>query len=244
MGRISSTVRRGAARVGIQVSRLQIGTDFSRARTRLLVEHNVEVVLDVGANEGAYGLGLREHGFEGRIVSFEPLPEAARVLAETAAHDAAWEVVPAGLGSTSQRAELKVSGRQTSSSFLPMKTLHLEAAPESEYVGQESVRVERLDDIRHELGLEGSKLCLKLDVQGYELKVLEGGRETVADVDVIEVELSFAQLYEGQPLFDECLQDLRSLGFVLVDLEPVLNHPITHELLQVNGLFHRPSGHA
>ena len=239
MGRISAAVRHGAARLGVQVSRLQVGTDFSRRRTRLLAEHNIETALDVGANEGAYGLELREHGFEGRIVSFEPLQAAACVLAETAAHDAAWEVVPIGLGSTSRQAALRVSGRHTSSSFLPMETLHLEAAPESAYVSQEGVQIERLDDIRHKLRLEGSTLFLKLDVQGYELEVLEGGRATLADVDVIEIELSFAQLYEGQPLFDECLQAVRSSGFVLVDLEPVLNHPITHELLQVNGLFHR-----
>ena len=122
-----------------------------------------------------------------------------------------------------------------------MTSLHLEAAPESDCVGQEDVQVARLDDLRRELEFESSATFLKLDVQGYELEVIGGAPEAMAEVKVLEAELSFKELYRGQPLFSECLELLRSTGFILVGLEPVLNHPATGELLQVNGLFHRPA---
>jgi FkbM family methyltransferase len=46
----------------------------------LVAEREIEAVLDIGAYRGNYGLMLREVGFGGRIVSFEPSPSAARIL--------------------------------------------------------------------------------------------------------------------------------------------------------------------
>ena len=39
----------------------------------LLEKHNIDTIIDCGANNGLYGKNLRELGFEGRIISFEPI---------------------------------------------------------------------------------------------------------------------------------------------------------------------------
>ena len=205
------------------------------------MEHTVDVALDVGASVGDYGRDLRAHGFEGRIVSFEPLPGAAAALRAAARDDPAWEALPIGLGATTGDATLHVSARETSSSFLPMERLHFEAAPDSGYIAGETAQIVRLDELTQQLGLAGCALFLKLDVQGYELEVIRGADATLDGVEVLEAEMSFASLYSGQPLFDELVALLRDRGLVLAALEPVLVHPETLELLQVNGLFHRAS---
>jgi FkbM family methyltransferase len=42
----------------------------------MLSHHKVNTIFDIGANEGQFGVLLREIGFEGKIVSFEPLSDA------------------------------------------------------------------------------------------------------------------------------------------------------------------------
>ena len=54
---------------------------------------------------------------------------------------------------------------------------------------------------------------LKIDVQGYELGVLKGAGSCLDHVDVVYVEASFVELYQGQPLADEVIDTLESLGF-------------------------------
>jgi hypothetical protein len=58
----------------------------------LLELYRVNCVLDVGANRGQYGTLLREAGYAGRIVSFEPVPHIAQQLEAVAAKDGNWSV--------------------------------------------------------------------------------------------------------------------------------------------------------
>jgi FkbM family methyltransferase len=55
-------------------------------------DRNINMVLDIGANEGQYGKSLRDTiGFKGRMVSFEPLHDAFGLLKQTIAGDPLWE---------------------------------------------------------------------------------------------------------------------------------------------------------
>ena len=72
------------------------------------------------------------------------------------------------------------------------------------------VTTRKLDDIAQITQLD----FLKMDVQGTEREVLAHGRTKLADTVVIQTEVSFVPLYQGQPVFGEIDLALRELGFL------------------------------
>lgn len=59
---------------------------------------------------------------------------------------------------------------------------------------------------------------IKLDIQGAELMALRNATETLRRTLVVHCEVSFSEIYKGQPLFSEVEQHMRAAGFDLVDL--------------------------
>jgi hypothetical protein len=93
-----------------------------------------------------------------------------------------------------------------------MTDLHREAFPQSGKETSEEITIRRLDDVLATVKID-REILLKLDVQGYEDKVLAGGPDLLSKARVIVIEVSFRRLYEGQPLFDDIYAKLRSQGF-------------------------------
>ncbi|MYW68773.1 hypothetical protein GTY65_32550 [Streptomyces sp. SID8379] len=75
-------------------------TIFGRVRmlAHQLAEYEIDLVLESGARDGAFGRGLRRAGYRGRIVSFEPFGGARSGVRRIAARDTDWDVVPYALG--------------------------------------------------------------------------------------------------------------------------------------------------
>jgi FkbM family methyltransferase len=72
------------------------------------------------------------------------------------------------------------------------------------------VTTRKLDDIAEIAHLD----FLKLDVQGAEREVLTHGRDKLRDAVVVQTEVSFVPLYQGQPVFGEIDLILREMGFL------------------------------
>lgn len=211
------------------------------SRVELIAEQAIDTVLDVGANEGLFARRLRDEGFSGRILSFEPLSSAFVLLALASAADPNWECLRLALGATTGEAILNVARNLASSSFLPMDSGLPEAEPRLAYIGREECFLSTLDTLAPDLFQPEERLYLKLDVQGFELEVLHGAEATLDRVLALEVELSQTQVYEGGPLTDEVVSYLAERDYVLLRTEPAYVHPRTSEILQVNGLFVRNS---
>lgn len=201
----------------------------------------VDLVLDVGANEGQYVREIRDYGYGRDVLSFEPLVDAFDVLRARAERDPRWWVSNCAVGSNSSTLLLNVSGNSVSTSALPMLSRHATAAPQSVVVGQVRVPVGRLDDLLPADTDCRSKLYIKVDTQGYEGHVLDGAESTFLRTVALEVELSLTSLYEGQPLMQELIDRLARAGFRLVNLFPGFYDPETGEGLQMDGIFVRES---
>jgi len=86
---------------------------------RLFEYFNIDCVFDVGANEGQYGRFLRTQvGYHGLIISFEPIPECAMILRESADKDGKWLVEEIALGSEPGIARFNIMAGKQFSSFL------------------------------------------------------------------------------------------------------------------------------
>lgn len=186
-----------------------------------LEDRKIDVVIDVGANVGQFGESLRAEGYRGRIVSFEPIGAEFEVLSKKAAADSNWEAHRCALGAAAGTARLHVSKLSVYSSILGLAEtaqLHDERVT-TDHI--EDVPVRTLDEIA--AGLDG-RIFLKVDTQGYERQVLEGGSTTLRKVLGVMLELPVIRIYEGQWLFQEALNLMFSIGFVPAQIQPVGYH--------------------
>jgi FkbM family methyltransferase len=207
----------------------------------ILAWTGAKIVLDVGANVGQYGDLVFETGFEGTVISFEAIPTVHQKLSAHAMQKTRrWIVGPcAAMGAQRGNVAINVSANLVSSSVLPMRAAHLDAAPESRYVQQQIVAVERLDEVARELLPPAGQLLIKVDTQGYEMEVLKGATGLLPRTVAIQLELSLLPLYEGAPTFMELIAFVQSSGFELFSIIPGFRDPRSGRLLQVDGFFVR-----
>jgi hypothetical protein len=119
-----------------------------------------------------------------------------------------------------------------------MTELHKEAFPFAAGEMTESVDVDTLDNVVGGLNLEDN-ILLKIDVQGYEHKVIMGSASILSRIKVIIIETSFHELYEGQPLFHDIYELLFEQGFVYAGSWWELKSPLDGLPLQQDSIFIR-----
>jgi FkbM family methyltransferase len=240
---LKSALKSAALRLGYDVQRYEPATSRAAQLRAILATRRINLIFDVGANIGQFGRELRDHvGYDGRIVSFEPMRAAHEALTHAATGDPLWEVAPrTALGAHSGSVTLNIAGNSASSSVLAMLPAHADAAPESRYVDSEVVPLETLDDLASGYFRDDSRGLLKIDTQGYESEVLRGAAETLGRVEAVQLELSLVRLYEGQRLMPELLEHLGGLGFELWAVAPAFVDPRTGRMLQIDATLVRRS---
>ncbi|MDO8291264.1 MAG: FkbM family methyltransferase [Gallionella sp.] len=205
-----------------------------------LQKFEIDLVLDVGANKGQFAFEIRQCGYAGKIVSFEPLSQAHSELLQSSAEDHMWNVYPrCALGDHNGAVEINIAGNSESSSILPMLESHRSVAPESAYQGKEIVAIKTLDAVAGQYLKDARAAFLKIDTQGFEWQVLDGAHDTLPHIKGILVELSLVPLYEGQHLWREIIDRLEADGFTLWAFWPVFSDKVSGRTLQVDGVFYR-----
>jgi FkbM family methyltransferase len=209
----------------------------------VLERFEIAVVLVVGANTGQYGTALREWGYAGRIVSFEPLAEAHRRLEQRAAADPAWRVAPRmAIGDRDGEVEIEVSAESDMSSVLPQTDLLRRISPSSRVVGREMVPIRRLDGVVEDYVNADDGVFLKIDTQGFEAQVLAGARHLLPRLQGVQVEMSLVRCYEGERDFRDLIDDLADAGFVpFLFIPGYFEHKLARQL-QLDGVFMREQG--
>jgi FkbM family methyltransferase len=228
---------------------LYYGVGFEEVETRLvqrLVAPGAEV-FDVGANIGYYAtLFAQLAGEKGRVHAFEPAPSTHAQLAANVGRNGLKNVA------LNQAAVSDAAGEMNLYLNRESALASLGQTGRGKTVGTASVRVVTLDDYARERNIAAIDF-LKIDVEGYEPKVLAGARELLRRSPEVVVMCELAAK-NFRPLgfsVAETLTFLRGLGFAAWEI--VLESParlrlvetITGEFANQNFLFaHRGSRRA
>jgi FkbM family methyltransferase len=228
-----------AVRMAMHATFRRFGVDINRIPSdRWLREMPVRTVLDIGANTGQFARAARHLFPTSQIYSFEPLEDCFRQLRLSFDNDPLWRGYQCALGSEEGEAVFHRSTSSASSSMLTMAELHTEAFPETSGGWDERVQIHRLDDI-----LSGEELAagvlLKLDVQGFEDRVLDGATWVLTKSQIVITEVSFDRLYHDQALFEDIYGRLRQAGFAFHGTSGQLSHPADGRILQADAIFLR-----
>jgi FkbM family methyltransferase len=221
------------ANFGIQIAR----RDYSKEKI-FPNDLELDLLFDVGANVGQYVYLVRSQGFNKRIVSFEPIAEAHERLTFLNSGDKDWRIFErCAIGSKNGFTTINISQNSYSSSLLPMLKAHVDAAPDSKYIGTESVPIYRLADVWRNYFSEYQKLGVKIDVQGFEMEVLYGLKEILDLIHFVQIEMSLIHVYENQKLYFEIDEYLRTAGFMLWKTIPGFTHAVNGQQFQFDGIY-------
>lgn len=177
-------------------------------------------VLDVGANVGDVAIAALESYAGCRVVCFEPVTSTFEVLqARLLPYGERAHLYRKAASNFTGEGEINLTSHPAANSILPQSLFHKSLNPQVREVGRERIEMVRLDDIASELPCAHIDI-MKIDVEGYELAVLEGARDLVAggvDTVIVEIALMRDQSWEKQAVVDVfCL--MRSLGFRLINV--------------------------
>jgi FkbM family methyltransferase len=233
-------IKKMLRRSGFELSRFSVEQSENARFISMLSTHNVNLIFDVGANAGQFGVLLRKIGFDGKIISFEPLSDAREILLNISKNDPLWQIaLQTAIGEENGKIEIQIAINSYSSSVLDMLDTHVNAAPDSKYIGKEKVALRTLDSIAPDYMDSDSIAFIKIDTQGYETQVMNGAKKLMSQIVGLQVEISLVPLYKGQCLFDEMLKKLKNDGFELWSISTVFSDPNTGQLLQVDATFFR-----
>ncbi len=192
---------------------------------KLLAALQVDCVFDVGANQGQYATMLRQQaGYRGRIVSFEPIPEAAAAVRRLAQGDALWQVEELALSDT--------TGQQIFNIMADTQFSSLSAPRHDDVQGFErDNRVQRQVPVRTETVVEAlarlqpalgfQRPFLKLDTQGMDVRIVSAaGRQGLQSFVGLQSELAVRKLYDNSVDYRDALRTYEGLGFELSAFVP------------------------
>lgn len=236
-----AVVQAAGRAVGLEIRKNGPSARDDLRLARFLADQRIALVLDIGANRGQFATGLFAAGYAGRIVSFEALPIAHVALTAAAARNDRWAVAPAGaLSDAAGEVEFNVNSADATSSLLKASAESLDTIPGIRPQSLVRVATRRLDDVAADYGVGTVPTFLKIDVQGGEALVLAGAQATLEQVAGLVIELSFTQLYAGQPLAFDVLNPLLAMGFVVHDIAPAYRDPATFRLHQADVVLFHP----
>ncbi len=188
---------------------------------RIAADKQIDVIFDVGANEGQTMLNLTVAFPAARIFSFEPFPEAFARLQENATAFPNVHSFQTAAGERDGVCTLFLHKASVVNSLLPTSQQAAGFSPPgwTVPVGSIEVPIVRLDTFCKTHQIPRVDL-LKIDSQGYESGILDGASDLLHKqrIGFVYLEVIFVPLYDGQATFEEIFAKFRSHGYDFVDL--------------------------
>jgi len=158
---------------------------------------NPAVIIDVGANIGQFSVMSRLFFPNATIYPIEPNPYIQSKLKKNLGYDLANRIQACGIGDSNGTMVFKLNSDSQVSSFLDLGEDRAKHFPSSHVTEKISIPVRTLDSL-YWGNIPTGKLLIKIDVQGFEDKVLKGAEKLLNQTDWVIIEISFMNLYVGE----------------------------------------------
>jgi FkbM family methyltransferase len=209
---LKSLVRTAFRRLGQEI----IPAEQLPASNLMGLRHlGIRTILDIGANAGQFAAEAVQWFPGVTLYSFEPIPRAFDLLQASRFADVReFRAINCALGETDGEVEMNETVNDTTSSSLLKTTQEFtDWLPKLQKQAPTKVRLRRLDDaVREEQLALVPELLIKMDVQGFEDRVIRGGPETFTQARACIVEVILDSYYEGQATFLGLVAQLHALG--------------------------------
>ncbi|MBK8907409.1 MAG: FkbM family methyltransferase [Rhodospirillales bacterium] len=185
-----------------------------------LSTYPMRTILDIGACRGGFAREILHENFPAATIhSFEPSPVAFETLRVVGANSGG-AIVAHNFGLGEQAGTMTLCSTVESlpsSSLLPSTAENTTAFPQIRRTEDLSVELKVLDDIASTLKPSiADDLLVKIDVQGFEDRVIRGGKKTIAQARAAIIEVQVAGLYVGQPSFRDLFLLMDEVGFAFI----------------------------
>lgn len=197
-----------------------------------------QVIYDIGAHVGDWAEMCQAIYAPRDCFLFEPQKDYLERARTRQSRQGNWNFLPVALGDAEKEGLLHLTQNRAATSLLA-SIPEGDLLAETKSVGQTRVRVVPLDILVRQEKLPPPDL-VKIDVQGFEAKVIVGGTATLQQARRIVVETSLRPIYEGQSLLPDILDILTGWGFEFVDFNDVCRTWPNDCLWQADLWFKRP----
>jgi FkbM family methyltransferase len=188
--------------------------------------YSPKVVLDIGAAQGSWTKLAMQSWPDAEYFMIEPLEERVPDLQTLTNQNTNIKFIVAAAGSEAGTLSIGVTQDLNSSSLM--------------YSGSASreVPIISIDNLFDE-GVIKQPNFIKIDVQGYELKVLSGAKKALKFSDFILLELQFFRFSSEMILLHESIAWMNEQGFQPYEIVDVLRRPLDNAMGQCDILFIR-----
>lgn len=176
-----------------------------------LVDRQPEVILDCGANIGFVTHQLKNCFPNATIHAFEPNPTVYAKLSDHYKDSDKIKCHNMGIADKNGELIFNVNANSGTSSFLNPTSYHTSNMA-SKRINPIKVPVCAISDLMQKENIRHIDI-LKLDIEGYEIKALQGINNLLEEVSLVFTEVNLIPTYEGQPLIEDIIIYLRERGF-------------------------------
>ncbi|PHQ59078.1 MAG: FkbM family methyltransferase [Robiginitomaculum sp.] len=191
---------------------------------RVFKQCKVDMVLDVGANNGQFAIDLRKRGFRGDIHSFEPVASCYQALLKISNNDERWHVHNFAMGSENGEMKINVSTATELSSFLSANDFGTARLAGLDDTHMELVKVVTVDSFLSNLNITDKHIFLKMDTQGFDLNVFNGAQNSMENIVGLLSELSVQKIYNNMPSYTSALKTYEYANYRITGLFPIIRN--------------------
>ena len=211
---VTKRIKRSLNFFGLDIIRLKNNPKYTLLGIRSLP---IRTIIDIGANTGQFSKYIIEIFPEAQLFCFEPLPVQYKKLK-------AWGesknrnkpmIHKLAIGDTEGEKEIIFHADHSPlSSILVSTELLNKIYPYTQKEQRVLVKISKLDNaMRSLVDIAQRDILIKIDVQGYEDRVIRGGKETFNKAKAVLIEVNLDLLYHNQASFKDLLLMLYDLGY-------------------------------